>query len=301
MDEGVVPLKLRSTYRVSSIEKRLKNPFYAAIPKPHGGYRSQFEWRGTRYEGKHQPVFTALEWEQLQATFGQRPRYRKCKHRGLFSQGPLRLTCAECGCTITYAPKTKPSGVRYDYYRCANGKKVHRTQINVSEERILEQLGRAVDEIVVSDELALALMDALTEAHEDALRRKDQEAERYKAALGDVDDRDNRLYDRLDAGEIDSVTYKRQHQRLREERDRLFDNLRGAERSLDDGYLLTAQRVLELATRAKLLWNGRPDVEKRDLLADLVLEPRLRGQTVEYDLKKPFEALSRMRGNEGIE
>ena len=39
------------------------------------------------------------------------------------------LLCAECGCRITYDPKTKKSGKRYDYYRCTNGHRVHAQRI----------------------------------------------------------------------------------------------------------------------------------------------------------------------------
>ena len=72
LTEKLVPLALIPHYRRSTIEKRLKNVFYAALPRPHDGYKSRFEWRGEQYEGKHEPVFTADEWDALAATFGQR-------------------------------------------------------------------------------------------------------------------------------------------------------------------------------------------------------------------------------------
>ncbi len=40
-------------------------------------------------------------------------------------------------------------------------------------------------------------------------------------------------------------------------------------------------------------------MEKRDLIARLIRNPRLDGRTVRYDLRKPFDVLVRMRGVEG--
>jgi hypothetical protein len=111
----LVAPELRPTYRRSAIDRHLKNEFYAAIPNPHDGFQSQFVWRGTFYEGKHEPVFAADEWERLKASFSPRAGFRRVRHEGLFAQGALSLTCGdlECGCKITYAPKSKPRGITY--------------------------------------------------------------------------------------------------------------------------------------------------------------------------------------------
>ena len=45
--------------------------------------------------------------------------------------------------------------------------------------------------------------------------------------------------------------------------------------------------------------RGRQPTEQRDLLERLVCNPRLDGRTVRYDLRKPFDVISKMRGDEG--
>lgn len=304
VEEGLVPPRLLPSYRISLVERMLKNSFYAALQQPHDGFISQFEWRGKWYEGKHEPVYTAHEWELLQASFGLKAAFRKRKHEGLFSGGPLRLTCADpaCGCVITYAPKTKPSGV-YPYYRCTDGKHAHadrgEKQINIHEDDLLGQFGRAVDMISITEDLAAVIAKALGETHRKAQRAKVQAAAEYRAQLAAIDARDDRLYDRLDRGEVDSETFKRQRERLRQERDALFEKLRDADRLADDAYLVTAERVLELAKLAKDLWNERSREERRDLLAKLLCNPVLDGRTVRFDLRKPFDVLAKMRGSTG--
>jgi DNA invertase Pin-like site-specific DNA recombinase len=303
LNEGLVPSKLIPRYRTSLIERMLKNPFYAAIPSPHDGYKSQFIWRGVWYEGKHEPVYTAHEWDLLRASFGRKAAFRKRKHEGLFSSGSLRLTCADpaCGCQVTYAPKTKPGGPMYPYYRCTDGKRVHigrgEKQVNVLENDILAQLASAMAIIHVTDGLATTIATALSETHRHAQRAKQEAAAVYRAQLVDLDGRADRLYDRLDKGEIDSEGYRRQTERLRQERDDLFEKLRDADRVADDEYLVTADRVLELAKSARTLWDQHLPEQQRDLLSAVVCNPRLDQRTVRFDLQKPFEVLVKMRLN----
>ncbi len=305
LEEGLVPPKMIRSYYRSSIDKHLKNEFYAAIPNPRDGFKSQFVWRGKRYDAKHEPIFTADEWTRLQASFGLRATQRKLRHDGLFAQGPLSMTCAEpaCGCKITYAPKSKPSGLTYHYYRCADGKRVHvergERQVNVREEDMLEQLGTAVDEITLTPELAEAIARGLNETHRQAMAAKARSAEMYRAEIKALEEKEDRLFDRFDSGEIDRATYERQLTRLRADKADRFEKLRATDQDEDAKYLVTADRVLELAKSARSLWEGRTPVEKRDFLARLVCNPRLDGRTVRYDLRKPFAVLAKMRGSDG--
>jgi len=50
IEEGLVPAKYLPRYHRSSVDSHLKCEFYAAIPVPHDGFKSQFTWRGQTYE-----------------------------------------------------------------------------------------------------------------------------------------------------------------------------------------------------------------------------------------------------------
>lgn len=136
LDEVFVPSWLVPTYRRSAIEKHLKQDFYAALAKP--ARRKQEPVRVARRVVRSQARanLRGRRWTRLQASFGRRPAYKKIKHQGLFAQGELTLTCAapDCGCKITYAPKEK-NGKTYRYYRCADGRRVHRGQRRASGQR----------------------------------------------------------------------------------------------------------------------------------------------------------------------
>ena len=74
---------------------------------------------------------------------------------------------------------------------------------------------------------------------------------------------------------------------------------RQIDRAEDEKYLVTAERVLELAKNAKSLWEARSPSERRDFLERLVCNPRLEGRTVRYDVRKPFDVILKMAGSEG--
>ncbi len=269
------------------IDAILKNPFYMG----------RFCWQGVWYDGKHEPVFTQQQWDSIQQV-GKRTTYRSHKREGLFSGPGMRLTCAKCGCVVTYAPKYKGDR-EYRFYHCANGKGAHDVQVNVKEEAILEALGESVlESVYVPPERADELCRSLNQAHYVAQALKDQEAARCRSQLADLDVKGDRLCDHLTAGVLDVETFRRQQSRLGDERRDLFDRLQVAQRQIDGAYLVTAQRVLELAKNVRNQWETLSCEQKRDLLAELLENPQLDGTTVRYDLKKPFLVLSEMRESE---
>jgi hypothetical protein len=143
------------------------------------------------------------------------------KHQGLFASGALTLTCADpaCGCKITYAPKFKAKGVTYHYYRCSNGRRVHSArgepQVNVREDLILSQLVRAVDAIHITVGFAEAVARALNETHEAAVAAKKKSADVFRAELREMEQKENRLFDRFDSGEVDRTVFDQQLARPR--------------------------------------------------------------------------------------
>ena len=70
-----------------------------------------------------------------------------------------------------------------------------------------------------------------------------------------------------------------------------------ANEDLDDTWLVTAQRTLELAKTAKELWVSRSGAEKRALLDLLVSNPTLSGRKLTFELKKPFALVAEIRRN----
>ena len=212
------------------VEHVLKHEFYAGW----------FSWRDERYRGKHEPVFTADEWERLQATF-TRGTYGSPLDKGGALQG--FMTCAQCGCLITYDPKVKPNGKRYDYYRCANGHRVHAKRVHVTEAQLLAQFEAAIAHIELPHALADEISRVLRETHEVVRTERRREIAVLKRTAQEVQAREDKVVAMYVDGKLDDVTYQRQRDMLMSEKHAALDRLAAANEELDDKYLVTADRI----------------------------------------------------------
>jgi site-specific DNA recombinase len=271
--EGVVPAHRRETFRANFVEKAIKNPFY----------RGSFVWRGQEYQGRHD-LIVDRELAARAAGVDVRSTARKRKHDGALVGW---LTCGACGCRITYEPKRKRERV-YHYYRCANGRGAHERLVYATEATILDAFAPALDAISLSEERARAVASMLNRAHHKAREQKRQQVDAFRAGLVALERDEDELYQHLRRGVIDDAGYRRQLERVRAERQRLTTLLEHAQSATDGAYLVTAQRILELATRAKSLWNDRSPTERREFLDQLLSNPRWDGTSASWDYRKPW-------------
>ncbi len=255
-------------------------------------YAGWFVWRDERYRGKHETIFTADEWERLHATFGKKAKYgsKMVRHGAL--TGFMR--CAECGCLVCYDPKVKPSGKRYDYYRCTNGHRVHEKLVHVTEQNLLAQFEAAVANIEIPHALADEISRVLRETHDVVAAERRREIAKLKTAVDELQQREDKVVAMYVDNKLDDVTYKRQREMLLTEKHGAIDRLNVASEDLDDKYLATADRVFELAKKARSLWNRRTPSEQRELLEMVLSNPQLDGSTVRYEMKKSFAILGEM-------
>ena len=120
-------------------------------------------------------------------------------------------------------------------------------QVNVKEQDILDQLAGAADAIEITSAFAEAVARALNETHRAATEAKKKSAEAYRAELRALEEKENRIFDRFDTGEIDRSTFDAQVARVREARRDRFEKLREADCGIDTAYLDTAG----------MFWNSR--------------------------------------------
>ena len=287
--EGLVPPDKIKNYHTGSIERRLKNKFYDA----------RFDWDGVEYPGKHERIITQELFWKVQATFGIKTPYRK-NPAALFGNGWIKCADPACGCDVTFDPKTKKIKTTgevktYKYYRCSNGKHVHAGLKSVSEESIMDQFGGSVRAISIREDFRDELMRAVNETLMKMRRAVKDDLERYEAALVAVKEREDRAYDRYDAGDIDRETYNRQRKRLQEEQFQYAAMMKQAQLTINDAALETVESIIELATNAESLWKHMTTEERRSLLDKLLSNRALDGVTVEYEIVKPLRTLSEMR------
>lgn len=290
-----IPVK---QYWVSGIEWRLKAKFYS-------GY---FDWKGIEYEGKHPLFIPKAIRAKVAASFGRKKVKRVLGDYGALTGG--WLTCADCGCNIVYDPHTKKikatGEIRtYHLYHCTNGKTdadgapwhKSRKGMYVSEESLWEQFSAVIDEITLPEELAAKITERLNENLLNAEAKMKESLRKYEGAIAGIDVRKDQAYDLFATGTLDSEMFQRQIQRLKAEKEQLIAEMEGVKRSTVGSVRETAVSTLQLATSVKSLWNSRSPWERREFLEKVLSNQRLRGTTVEYDLRKPFQVVSQMQRN----
>ena len=284
LDEGLVPLKYQKTYRASSIEKRIKNQFYA-------GY---FSWKGKTYKGNHELFISPELFSAAQNPSGMRIPYSK-KTDGIFAGG--WMTCSFCGCYVVYDPKEryrKTLGVTrlYKYYRCSNSKKLHKEGLkNISEDTIFEQLSLALDQITISESLAQELSKSIDKLQSRTNVDVKKQIASCQQALSDLDIEEDALYSDYKKDLLNESSYKRQLSRIQNSRSQNLKLIEDAQMKNSDENLLLAKSIIELSINAKSLWLRRSPVEKKEFLDLILSNVELDGVNVRFKTKKPFDFL----------
>jgi len=290
IDEGFVSPEKAFKYRIGAIEKRLKNIFYTG----------RFLWREIEYQGKH-PVLVPPSLFTAAQRVG-RGHFKKRDfgpEHGLFADGFLH--CGECGCRVIYDPKKKVARTTgkvtiFHYYHCTNGRMRYTSQagMNISEQRIWEQLEHAINAISITPKLAKDIADALNEGQKKMVASSVRKTAELKDAIKQLEAREDLAYDNMERGNIDAEAYQRQVKRFRDERRDLNFAIQRSQAEVNGGFRETALSTLELCKEAKTLYKTRSLSERADLLKRLVSNPRQNGLSIEFDLKKPFGVLAKI-------
>lgn len=292
--EGLVSGKMLRSYSASTVHYRLINPFY----------RGEFYWQDILYKGKHELFIPRDLLIKVDESLGLRAVTvkREASEYTALMGGWIRCSC---GCHIVYDPKKKinrKSGESriYHYYHCTNGKRLHESMagMNITNDQIWIQLGKAVDDIQIPETLAKDIAEALNQleskAH-DATRRQIDFLRQEEALFQTQEDK---LFSMRLNGEIDKETFDVQLNRIRKDRNFVIQQIENLQLSLTSVVMETVQSILELAKNAKSFWNSQPVEEKKKVLEMILSNPVLDGINIQYDLKKPFAILKEMKGND---
>lgn len=295
LEDSFVPKEMITSYHCSTIDRRLKNPFY----------RGCYIWEGVKYTGNHELIISQDILDKVDDVQSGKRLLGSHTNRGAFAHGWLKCGKEGCGCNIVFDQKNKRSKKTgnitktYNFYHCTDGKGEHKKQgqkqLNITEEKIMDQFSSVVDSIELDDVLAQQIADALNETKEKMKLCIAREIEGYNYALKKLEEKENMIFDNFNSKNIEKDMYDRQLVRVREERTHYTNLLKDANIKITDVGMNTAQSILELSRKANTLWSGRLPIERRDFLNKLLSNPRLNGANVEYELKKPFLIISKMK------
>ena len=288
--EGFIDPKRKTNYSKNSIEKRLKNPFY------YGNFR----WQGREYKGKHELIINQELLKAVQRTYISRGK-RINQKQGSVPTGWLRCHTRECNCQICYDPKIKILKTTkekrlFAYYRCSNLRGIHKSMrgMYLKEEVLWGELEKPVTDISIEKPFGDSIYKELEALHEKHRIAKKAEIAEFKVALKELEGSEDKLYDSFIQGVLDEHGYRRQIQRVREQRVHYTDLLESANDEIDGAYLKSAKILLELATTAKSQWNSSSSTERILLLKKICSDPQLDGQRLRYSLRNPLRIIADM-------
>lgn len=179
-EAGLVFKKSRDSVPQSSIHKILRNRIYTG----------EFEWDGTVYKGKYEPVITLELWETVQDIFDNRSAGRRKVRKHDFAFSGL-IQCAHTGGSLVGELKKG----KYVYYRAIGAKGIP----YVKQEELERQFGDALKKLRFDDDVLDWVCQALKESHADKRKYHEENLNRLQGEYKRLEARIDGMYvDKLD-------------------------------------------------------------------------------------------------------
>lgn len=273
--EGLCFRRSKAGMPRATVHKILRNPVYYG----------DMSWKGRLYRGVHEPIVSRELWDRVQAVLDGRFAKRTRKGKRDFAFSGL-IACGHCGCALVAEIKKG----RYVYYHCTGYKgKCPEPYVRqeILEQRFAEILGR----IEIDAETLAWVTQALRESHADEKRHHDEAIARLQAEYARLQTRIDAMYlDKLD-GRISAEFFDQKAAGWRDEQKQLLRNVQ-EHQNANQSYLTEGVKLLELASRARRLFEVRESSEKRQLLNFVLSNSSWRGGVLTPEFRKPFDLLA---------
>lgn len=273
----LVRQKLKSEYGLTwskgAVDKVLKETFYFGI----------MEMKGKFYPHKYPPIITQVTFDIVQQIKAGHNK-KKFKYAGLpyIYRGLIR--CSHCGCAVT--PEKHKGHI---YYHCTQYKGKHGAEW-LREEEITNQLGAVFQKMLVPRKELDRIINGLKSVHEGKVEFREEQVKQLTREHEKYAKMTEALYlDKLQ-GRITDNEYDKYYQSFREKISGIDTRLAILQEA-EDNYYITAKYVLEVASRAYDLFIGSEIEEKRQLLKLALLNLRMDGKMLRYEVIKPFDTI----------
>ena len=205
------------------------------------------------------------------------------------------ITCAECGCAISFDKKVKhykktDRTAIYIYGRCTNCFKKHKKITWIKEEELIEQISELLKGMTIPEKALDYLKTELNKSHEDKKYFHENAMANLKTEHAKIQRRVELMYeDRLE-GRITPEIYDTKVQELKQRQVEILKQMELHERA-DENYYIQLGRLLELASRAHELFTRSKVGQKRRLLQSLLSNLTLSGKKLSISLQEPYNLI----------
>lgn len=261
----------------SCIENILKDSFYCgiAVSKKYGAYSH-----------KYPLIITKELFDRCQdIRLAKKQRLQKSISRDFVFRG--LLTCKHCGCSMTPELKTKKSGKTFIYYSCTNAKRTCHRQY-VPEKQLLEPVYAVLDRFAgISQQTQEMLVQELRKSTEAEITFHKLQVNRIRNEYEKIDKKNSLLLETFLDQSITKDIYDKKHQEYSDKLQLLNIELSEHTKANYD-YQTTVASVLNVARRAKEIFDSSEISEKRQFLNYLLQNPTVNDKTLEFTMRSPF-------------
>ena len=255
-------------------------------------YIGEVNHQGVWHKGTHTPLVSHSVWERVQGLLG----HHVYRNHDLTYAGE-RITCAHCGHPITGEVKSKATqkhGMReYTYYRCSHYTAKDHPRIRVREEQLDEQILALFDQLKIEDpEIVAWFRHALRESSKEKQSEGRDRNQEFRQQLTDLERQEDSVLQLRVNNEIDTDTFARKKNALREEQHRLKLQLESYERGHAETSDL-AIKTFELSQCLRQKYVTADSATKRNILEIVCLNFTLDGVTLVPEIRKPFDVLAK--------
>lgn len=257
------------------IEDILNEPFY------YGAMR----WNSIFYpEGKHEPIITKELFNKAQSVRRGHLAPTYSKHSFQFRK---MMKCGECDCTITAEIK---KGIIY--YHCNHYKDC--TQKPYTPEKKIEEQLFGVFKFFenITPREAEAIRNKIKENHAQETEYKETALKILNSRYTQLQSRLDILYnDRLDQ-KISTESWEKKQKEINQEQAEIQEQITKI-KNVETKYFEIWLNIIDLAHRAREIYEKRSPEERRTLLSHIFSNLMLKDEKVLPLLKKPIEVLSK--------
>lgn len=268
------------------IDKILKNPFYYG----------EMNAKGKFVPHKYESIISKETFDKVQE-IKQSHHKKSFKFAGkeLLFRG--LISCAECGCAISFDKKEKyykttNRKVSYIFGRCTNYHKVHKKDEvpKIAERELIEQISEMLKSMTIPQKTLEYLKIEMNKSHESKKLFHENAMANLRTEQTKVQRRVESMYeDKLD-GRITADFYDTKVQELKQKQVDILKQMELHERA-DENYYIQLGRLLDLASRAHELFTRSKLDKKRRLLQSLLSNLTLSGKKLSISLQEPFNLI----------
>lgn len=261
---------------IGMIHGVLSNPFYSG----------KMKIKGKLYNHKYQTLIDKELFERCQNIMkGYHKKPFQYAAKPMVFRGLIKCANPKCGCTIS-----GETHKGHTYYSCTNYKRIHDKRVYVREEDLLRPIYKILDNIKLSDEKIKDVVEDLKNLNQNKNSFHKKELSNLRAEHDRIDNRISKIFDLMADENISKEAFNTKLKEYTEKQNDINQRLENYINA-NESFYITAEAVLNLAKKAREIFDNSEPQEKRRLLNFLLQNCELDEKNLKFELKTPFDTV----------